>query len=575
MKKIILFGVFLLGLNFAFAQHNVNCYRVYLHDKAESPYSVQQPELYLSQRCIDKRNRYFIPVTEQDIPVNETYITQILSVSSSMQVLCTSKWMNTVALWCPDTVKMGLVRNMGFVDSVTAVGYYENLAQETLPDSLEVVISGSISEPTADTLDYGVGYNQIAVHNGQMLHAEGFAGEGMLIAMLDAGWLGFDINPYLANLYENGQIWGTYNFVPGQPNVYWKESHGSACASIILTNVKYSDNEGSVSSFVGTAPNANMVFIRTEDGRTEQPIEEDYWIAGAELADSLGADVITSSLGYAEFDDKEAFPRNHSSLNGQSLVSRAASLAAHKGMIVCVAAGNDASKPWHRISRPSDAEDILAVGAMDVNRVPGSFSSYGPSYDNRVKPDVTSVGVNTNVITSFTMEVESPSPDQQWYQLMTFPNAGNGTSYATPCLAGLATCLWQAMPQYTSLEIMEFIREVSHQYETPDSVMGYGIPDFYQAYLDHHQGTSIESRTVVNDLQVYPNPCGHQFNIVNNSNKNQNIQVFDFTGKLVLDTVISKSSKAVISTVNWAKGMYFIQARDENGSLEVKKLICR
>lgn len=575
MKKIVLLSAFMMGVVFAFAQYNVNCYRIYLHDKAGSPYSIERPQEFLSQRCLDKRSRYFIPVTEQDIPVNASYISQIQHASATLRVLCTSRWMNTVVVWCPDTAKMARVRELTFVDSVKAVGYYDNV-EVNVPDSMFVLPPGEVLEPSTDTLEYGDAYEQIAIHNGQLLHNEGFTGEGMLIAMLDAGWLGFDRNPFFNNLYENGQIWGTYNFVPGQDYVYWADQHGTACASIILSNIKVNRNSGELSTYVGTAPSANMVFIRTEDSRSESPVEEDYWVAGAELADSLGADVITSSLGYTQFDDTLAFPMNHSSLDGlTSIASRAATLAAHKGMVVCVAAGNEGNKPWHRIGRPSDAEDILAVGAVDVDSVPGIFTSYGPSYDDRVKPDVASVGVRTQVVQSFYLPGHDSTTQQLLNRIISFVTPGNGTSFACPCLAGLATCLWQAMPQYTSLEIMQFIREAGHQYLTPDSVAGYGIPDIYQAYLDHRQGESIETPSIVNHLLTYPNPFDNQLNIVNNSDENQTVRFFDFTGKLIMTTLLPQNTQTIVNTSQWSKGIYFLYASDEKGGVEVKKIICR
>ncbi|MBO7465934.1 MAG: hypothetical protein J6T56_08835, partial [Bacteroidales bacterium] len=253
MKKLFLFlAAFLIG-GVAYTQ-NVNCYRVYLHDKVNTPYSIDRPEAFLSQRCLDKRARYSIPVTEEDLPVNPAYLHEIGQASPQLRVLAVSRWLNTAIVCCPDTVRMGYVRNLPFVDSVKAVGYYD---LSNLPTSPEYGIT-SESNLGSDTTIYGKGYGQIALHNGHLLHAEGFHGEGMLIAMLDAGWLGFDSSPLLSNLYENGQIWGTYNFVPGMDNVYTFHGHGTACASIILSSI-YSAPD----TLVGTAPAANMVFIRT------------------------------------------------------------------------------------------------------------------------------------------------------------------------------------------------------------------------------------------------------------------------------------------------------------------------
>ena len=552
MKKYF-FVLFTILITVSVSAQNVNCYRVYLHDKTNTPYSISQPEQFLSQRCLDKRARYNIPVTEEDLPVNPAYLHQMGQASPQLRVLAVSRWLNTAVVCCPDTVRMGYVRNLPFVDSVKAVGYYDSFENPTVQECNTIPMTNYGS----DTMIYGKGYGQIALHNGHLLHAEGFHGEGMLIAMLDAGWIGFDQSSMFANLYDNGQIWGTYNFIPGMDNVYTNHGHGTTCASIILSSFY-----GDMDTLVGTAPAANMVFIRTEDPQAEQLIEEDFWVAGVELADSLGADVITASLGYTTFDDP-AFVYDYSSCDGQtSVASLAATKAAHKGMVVCVAAGNEGSNEWHKLSRPSDAEDILCVGAVNVDSVYAPFSGCGPSYDGRVKPDVVSCGVY-----AYTTEENS---------LFSYIASGNGTSCATPTLAGLAACLWQALPQFNSLEIMQLIREAGHQYTMPDTMMGYGIPDFYRIFMENYveDTTGIAHlESVRNDLKVYPNPVGDRFVIENISAHNHTIFIYDLTGRMVVSTEVGGGETRVIDAMKWASGIYLLQANGGNGRRETVKII--
>ena len=566
MQKIITLFAALLLFGFARAQ-NVNCYRVYLHDKANTPYSIDQPHNFLSQRCLDKRARYNIPVTEEDLPVNPAYLHEIGQASPQLRVLAVSKWLNTAIVCCPDTIHMGYVRNLPFVDSVKPVGYYDNFENPS-GDVPPLVVP--YTNYGSDTTIYGKGYGQIALHNGHLLHAEGFHGEGMLIAMLDAGWIGFDQSPMFANLYENGQIWGTYNFIPGMDNVYTNHGHGTSCASIILTSF-YGDED----TLVGTAPAANMVFIRTEDPLTEQPIEEDFWVAGAELADSIGADVITSSLGYTQFDDT-TFVFDYSSCDGRtSVASLAAEKAAHKGMIVCMAAGNDGANEWHKLSRPADAKDILCVGAVNVDSMPAPFTSCGPSYDGRVKPDVASCGWDTYVCSTYTYTPEG----QNIPCLYSYIAPGNGTSYATPDLAGLATCLWQALPHLNSLEIMQLIREAGHQYAAPDTTMGYGIPDFYRIFVENYVEDTTDTtgiatmQTIRNELKIYPNPVSDQFTIENTSEQNHTIYIYNITGKMVGSTEIKGGETKVMDAAKWAAGIYLLQANGGQGRLETVKII--
>lgn len=564
MKKLFLFLAALLTAGIANAQ-NVNCYRVYLHDKTNTPYSIDQPEQFLSQRCLDKRARYNIPVTEEDLPVNPAYLHEIGQASPQLRVLAVSRWLNTAIVCCPDTVRMDYIRNLPFVDSVKAVGYYDNFETPTTLDHMSVSSNNNYG---SDTLIYGSSYGQIALHNGNLLHAEGFHGEGMLIAMLDAGWFGFNTCSMLSNVYENGQIWGTYNFIPGMDDVYTNHSHGTACASIILSSIY-----GNIDTLVGSAPAANMVFIRTEDPLTEQPIEEDFWVAGAELADSLGADVITSSLGYTQFDDS-TFVFDYSSCDGRtSVASLAATAAAHKGIVVCVAAGNDGANEWHKLSRPADAEDVLCVGAVNVDSIPAPFTSCGPSYDGRVKPDVASCGWDTYVVNTYFIEGSEINPEPYIYNYIA---AGSGTSYATPNLAGLATCLWQALPQLTSLEIMQLIREAGHQYTTPDTTMGYGIPDFYRIFIENHveDTTGIaDLGSVRHNLSVYPNPAVEQLTIQNNGDENLTIYIYSLTGKVIARTEVIGGEAKVLDTAKWASGIYFMQAVGANGRHETVKII--
>ena len=556
MKKIITTLLLFVFATLAFAQ--VNCYRIYLHDKANSPYSVERPQEFLSQRSIDKRARYDIEITERDLPVNPAYKNEILQVDTCVHILSTSKWTNTLAIWCPQEDKLQDVENLYFVDSIKPVGYYPAL--ENHQEDVTFGATGDLNEP--DTLSYGLGFDQIALHNGQLLHQQGYRGDGMLIAMLDAGWLLFDQFFGFQSLYDNGQIWGTYNFIPGMDNVYLGHTHGTSCASIILSSIF-----SPLDTLVGTAPNANMVFIRTEDPDHEQLIEEDFWAAGAELADSLGADVITSSLGYTQFDNPD-FAFDYSSCDGRtSIASQVATMAAHSGMVVCVAAGNDGYNAWHKLSRPGDAEDVLCVGAVDVDSVYAPFSSCGPSFDGRVKPDVASCGWDTYVA--------NVGWDEDHYYMAL--SQGSGTSYATPLLAGLATCLWQALPQLTAVEVMQIIREAGHQYTAPDTLMGYGIPNFYQAWLEHRADTlvSVTEQTIPSSaFCVYPNPCQSWLTVENPESTYINICIYDLMGRVMYaDGGFSREGKRTFNTENWPSGVYFVRVQQKCGNAEILKIV--
>lgn len=544
--KSFLYTILLTLISLPLSAQTGNCYRAVLTDKNNSPYSVSSPEQFLSQRAIDKRQRYAIPVTEEDLPVNPSYVSAIREIDSSIRILSLSKWTNTLTFLCQDEELVNEIRNLPFVSDVVVVGNYP-LEKSRIP----TVPVQKLRQETFDTTYYGAAYPQIALHNGHLLHNEGFMGEGMLIAVLDAGWTGFDELPIFQSLYENGQIWGTYNFIPYVEGVYSLHSHGTSCTSEIAVC--------EADSFVGAAPRANFFFIRTEDPIFEMPLEEDFWIAGAELADSIGADVISSSLGYTTFDDS-TFVRDYSTCDGEySIASVGATMASHRGIVVCVAAGNEGSNVWHKLSRPGDANDILCVGAVNRDSLYAPFSGCGPSYDGRVKPDVASCGW-----------------EARFFDDEGMVSVGNGTSCATPIIAGMSACLWQAMPQFNSLEIMQIIRECGHQYTTPDTLMGYGIPDFYRAWELNHTVGIDEMPSPERAWSVYPNPCEGEFWVVNSSAKRIQVEVYDMTGRLLYRSGSWTEDRLLpVRTNAWTSGVYIVKITDGDGNVEMKKLVRR
>ncbi len=312
---------------------------------------------------------------------------------------------------------------------------------------------------------------------------------------------------------------------------------------------------------MGTAPNADYFLIRTENPWSEEPIEEDFWAAGAEFADSIGADVINSSLGYTVFDNDSLFATDYTTCDGQTgIASRAATLAAERGIIVCVSAGNEGMSEWHHIGRPADAFNVLAIGAVDKDSLYAPFSSVGPSYDGRVKPDIASVGWNTVVMTPGDSIIE-----------------GNGTSFSSPVIAGLSACLWQALPQKNATEIMQIIRESAHQILQPDTLMGFGIPDFYQAFLQYYEPDTNAITTFCkpsNAFLVYPNPCQSTVTVKSTFNTIQNVAVYDLSGKCLPQLpIINHGNSAIINLHSVQCGMYLVEIVDNSGEKEIFKLL--
>ena len=541
MKRLSLI-LFVFGLVVSLCGQNPSptCYRVYLSDKNNSPYSISNPSVYLSQRAIDKRTRFNIPVTEQDLPVNPQYKHQILALDSQMQPLAVSKWMNTFTVYCPDSTVVSQIENLPFVDSILAVAAYqihEMPIVQAIPDNQTPIVH-NITTPSKDTLDYGYGFNQIALHNGHLLHAEGFRGEGMLIAVIDGGFRGIESYSYFQELVNSGRYLGKYILLPNLVDTLSyggiECGHGTDVTSAMALN--------SPGEVIGTAPDASYVFIVSEFQGTEQLIEEDFWANGAEIADSIGADILNSSLGYYNFRDFPQANFTYAELDGHhSIASRCATILGEKGVVVCVSAGNWGGPPWYYVGHPADAFDIISVGATSDSLHVG-FSSIGPTSDGRVKPDVVAEG--------YYVFLYGPAPPNYPYDYWIYETGG--TSMSCPIIAGLSACLWQAMPQYSSTEIMQIIRESSHLYNNPNPEYGYGIPDFYKAYTSH---------VGINDykplqLSVYPNPVTDKLHLTNLDGNLQSISIFNAAGQLVLQHAVNGNPLIEINVTSLPKGFY-------------------
>ena len=558
MKRLSLI-LFVFGLTVSLFGQNPSptCYRVYLSDKNNSPYSINNPSAYLSQRAIDKRTRFNIPVTEQDLPVNPQYKQQILALDSQMRPLAVSKWMNTFTVYCPDSTVVPQIENLPFVDSILAVAAYqlhEMPIVQAAPDNQTPIVH-NITTPSKDTLDYGAGFNQIALHNGHLLHAEGFRGEGMLIAVLDGGFIGVESYPYFQELVNSGRYLGKYvllpNLVDTLPYGGIECGHGTEVTAAMATN--------SPGAVIGTAPDASFVFIVSEFEGTEQLIEEDFWANGAEIADSIGADILNSSLGYYNFRDFPQANFTYAELDGQhSIASRCATILGQKGVVVCVSAGNWGGPSWYYIGRPADAFDILSVGATSDSSHVG-FSSHGPTSDGRVKPDVVAEG--------WSVYLYGPAPPN--YPSDYYVYETGGTSMSCPIIAGLSACLWQAMPCYTSSEIMQIIRESSHLYHNPNPDFGYGIPDFYKAYTTHVGISDYKPLT----LSIYPNPVTDQLHIVNPNGNIQTVTLYNASGQLVLQTAVSSSPILEINVSSLPNGFYIGTATLNNNQTTTFKFV--
>jgi hypothetical protein len=464
MKKIILFFFIALFVGETESYAQFSRYIVRLKDKGTNPFSISNPSAYLTARSIQRRTRYNIAIDSTDLPITPRYIDSI-RLAGAVTILNSSKWLNQVAIQTTDAAALAKINSFPFVISTGPIATRDQQNYVPVNKKLDVEFTGipgnqTASIITADYYNYGQSYGQVHLHNGEFLHNRGFRGQGMQMAVLDAGFFHYLTLPTFDSVRNNGQILGTWDFVAGNASVDEDNAHGMNCLSTIAANMP--------GVFMGTAPKTSFYLYRTEDVATEYPIEEQNWVAGMERADSLGIDISSTSLGYRTFDNP-IFNYNYATdLNGNTTLSaKGADMAAKKGILCVIAAGNEGTSTWHFIITPSDADSVMAVGAVNTSGVVGSFSSYGPSSDGQIKPSVAAVGVGA--------VIANPSTGQ--------PTFGNGTSFACPNMAGLTTCLWQAFPEINNMGIINVIQESATRATNPNDRVGYGIPDMKKAFV--------------------------------------------------------------------------------------------
>lgn len=437
-------------------------YIVRFKDKGSNPFSISNPSQYLSQRALDRRARYNISIDSTDLPVTPRYIDSV-RLSGNVTILNVSKWLNQVSIQTTDDAALAKINAFPFVLSAEPAASRTAIhpVNKTLDFPLTPIenVAPVQQQNMSDHFDYGKSNGQVKIHQGQFLHNHGFRGEGMQLAVLDAGFFNYNILPTFDSARNNNQILGTWDFVANETSVAEDNSHGMHCLSTIAANMP--------GIFVGTAPKTSFYLFRTEDVFSEYPVEEHNFASGAEKADSLGVDICSTSLGYYVFDNP-IFNYTYSNLDGNTTISaKAAKMAARKGMLMVTAAGNEGNGSWHFIITPADADSSFAIGAVDTIGQVAGFSSYGPSSDGQIKPSVAAVGWNALVANGFSG----------------LPSYSSGTSFACPNMAGISTCLWQAFPEVNNMRIIDVLQQSATKAANPDDRVGYGIPDAKKAFV--------------------------------------------------------------------------------------------
>ncbi len=512
---LIIFSI-LLFLSFHLSAQELH-YFIGFTDKSSTSFTLDRPEEFLSQKSLLRRTKQNISLTERDLPVSAAYLAAIRATGA--KVIYTSKWVNAALVEA--TVNQ--------IDEIRAFEFTKELPYVT-----RGMQANSLS--TQEQEAYGASFGQADMIGLDDMHEMGYTGAGIEIAILDGGFRNADTDQSFKDIFESERLLSTFDFVDGDENVYEASDHGRQVFSIT--------GSFQAETMIGGAYGASFHLFRTENTAVETRLEEIYWLLAAEKADSLGVDIILSSLGYTTFDlDEDSYTVE--ALDGNTaLVTVAADLAASTGMLVVTSAGNEGNDPWQKITSPADADSVLSVGAVNQNGEYMEFSSLGPTANGRIKPEVAAQG---------------------WFTIASNGGGGTrstiGTSFAAPLVASLAAGLWQARPELNNMDIIRILKATSSQAENPDNLLGYGIPDFNRA-LEYEEVTALNAEGTLSDPEIYPNPFEVDFSIVfpeNEVGQKIDILIFSTEGKVLFEeTQFLKSTTSKIRFPESIKGGVYI-----------------
>lgn len=554
LLRLIIVVFFTSVLGDLSAQVSPDHYLINLADKNNTPYSLDNPGAFLSDKAIYRRQKYQISYKENDLPVNPAYLDSLKALG--LKIVNVSKWLNSLTVYSKDSLLLDTLDKISFINYV---GLNKKITIKDKEDhklNLPIRAEKSISFDSSDYYYYGNSFRQIEMLNGQLLHNEGYKGNGMFIAVLDAGFFRVNELPAFDSLRRNNQIVGVFDFVDRDTMVYDAASHGMQVLSTMAGNIP--------GQLVGTAPKANYLLLRTEQTATEYIIEEHNWVVAAEYADSIGVDMINTSLGYNDFDD-DSQDHTYADMDGNTaMISIGADIAASKGILVVTSAGNDGFSDWKYVNAPADADSALCIGAVTPEEIIAYFSSRGPTFDQRIKPDVCAMGM-PSVVSGNSGSVSTSS----------------GTSFSAPIITGMVACLWQAHPELNNMQIIDAVKRSANRYSQPDTIFGYGIPDFYAAHIYLNTTGSIDE-SIEHLLNVFPNPFRNYFNVeflVKNIEfpYNTKLEIYDLQGKKVLETSMNNlqnnySVTKIDHADNLNRGIYIVRLTADDIVLHKKVL---
>lgn len=540
-----IFTILLLSFSFALvAQVAPNYYAIQFTDKDNNDYSLDNPEEFLSPRSMERRVNQGIGYDITDLPITASYIDQVAQVG--VEVMRQVKWINTILVKTTNPSLIDEVLALSFVESATKIADV-NTNPPIKPKSffeiekeLGTTKRETSTSKSTSTLNYGQATEQIELINGVPLHEMGYQGQGMVIAVLDGGFIGVPDRIVFDSLYANGQILGAKDFCSEDNDPFAGSTHGTKVLSTMGANWP--------GQMIGTAPKADYWLLRTEFTDYENIIEEYNWLAGAAFADSVGADIINSSLGYTTYDDAN-MDHSWADLDGNTaIITIGADLAAKKGILPVNSAGNDGNNSWQYISCPADGDSVFAIGAVDYSGNIAGFSSRGYPMDTRIKPNICAVGSGTIVADAYSDFITSSS----------------GTSFSSPTIAGMTACLWQANPDFNNKQVMEVLEMSASQATDPDQTYGYGIPNYEAAHA--FVGIETSPKKDISSFNVYPNPTRDYIQL-SLEDAISELRIYSSNGQLIYQ-IFGNQTAINVSKLN--TGIYVVQVVNENGVSQSK-----
>lgn len=543
MKKLFLFVLVLISLE-SFAQDR---YIIFLKNKDNSPYDFNAPTTYLSNKALLRRAAMRIAIDSSDLPVNPVYLQAIANTGA--KILNTSRWFNTVTVQA-DTQQVINIGSLNYVQSYKKV-YGVNLHRAQAKNKFDEFYKEENTNQNNYQFigNYGGADNQIKMLKAEQLHLSNFTGKSMTIAVIDAGFRNTDTHRAFDSLRANNKILGTWDFSRNHPYVYDFSNHGTSVLSCIAANVP--------DSMIGTAPHASVYLLRSEEEAEEYLVEEYNWTAAAEFADSVGADIINSSLGYTTY-DANSQSHTYADLDGNTtVITRAANIASSKGVLVVNSAGNSGSSSWFYMGAPADGTEVFSIGSVGPDQTISGFSSHGPTSAGETKPDVVAQGGPAYIARANNGSF----------------GFGSGTSFSGPIIAGFSACAWElykvSHPLSKPAELKAWIKQNSNNANNPNNEYGWGLPDGSKLLLN----AGLEQNKN-KDIIIYPNPNKGflQIKLVDQINKSYQVIIADLLGKVVYSQTFTSIElfNGIELPSNVSKGIYLLSLESNEYNYKIR-----